>query len=270
MSFVVDGLTPGKQYLFRIRATNSVGHSEFSPNSVIKMSTKDVPGTMKLPECAKALREGANNWIEYWDEREETCFYFNKLTGERAESQPPSFSPDGQPDQTESVLFRKKRYKLMRDIHIDEESPHAVHKMEVCRATALAGAYKHMGTMTRRELQLRFQVEYENEPGIDSGGLVKDWFLLVSRKLMAPEEGLFCKTDDKAHNQINMNHFKENHLSWFKFAGKFVGKAIFDQHIVDLRFTDVMYKHMLNSAITFEDMKHIDPVFCKSLEVLYY
>lgn len=61
---MVDGLSPGQQYLFRIRATNSVGHSSFSPSSVIRMSTKDKPGSMSLPDCAQALRSGANNWIE--------------------------------------------------------------------------------------------------------------------------------------------------------------------------------------------------------------
>jgi E3 ubiquitin-protein ligase HUWE1 len=221
---------------------------------------------MKLPECAQALRNGANNWIEYWDEREEKCFYFNNLTNDRSETQPLSFSPEAQPDQTENVEFRKKRYKLMRDIHASEAS-HGVHKMEVLRETVLEQTFKHVANMTKQELYHRFQIEYTNEPGIDSGGLVKDWFLLVSRKLVASEEGLFCKTEDKAHNQINMNHFKDDHQAWYKFAGKFIGKAIFDRQIVDVRFTEVMYKHMLGVTVTFDDMKHIDPVFCKSLEV---
>lgn len=263
-NIVVDDLEPGQLYLFRIRATNSMGDSEFSPTSVIRMSTREKPGTMKLPECAEKLRSGANHWSEFWDPRGEKVFYFNKLTGNVSPTQPPDFDPQRRGLQPESVRFRKKRQKFLQQVHVGR--PTGTHKFEVARATVLNDTFKHMAKMGEEVLKLRFQVEYKGEAGIDSGGLVKDWFLHVSRALVATEEGLFCKTDDKAHVQFNNNHFKENHLSWFKFAGKLVGKAIYDRHTVDVRFNEIIYKHLLKKEIDFADMKRIDPVFCKSLE----
>lgn len=140
----------------------------------------------------------------YWDERSEKCFYFNKCTGDRSETQPPSFSPDTRTDRNDSVVFMRKRNRFMRDLH--QNAPSGVHKFVVARAGVLQETYKHLTKISEEVLKLRFQIEYKGELGIDSGGLSKvggfavhraihypsirqDWFLLVSRKLVASEEG---------------------------------------------------------------------------------
>ena len=49
----------------------------------------------------------------------------------------------------------------------------------------------------------------------------------------------------------------------------FLAQAIYDRQTVDVRFNEIIYKHMLKQPIDFDDMKHVDPIFCKSLEVTH-
>ena len=39
------------------------------------------------------------------------------------------------------------------------------------------------------ELKKKVRVTFEGEPGVDLGGLTKEWFLLLTRKVFHPDYG---------------------------------------------------------------------------------
>lgn len=43
-----------------------------------------------------------------------------------------------------------------------------------------------------------------------------------------------------------------NHLDFFKFVGRIVGKALYDGQFIDAYFTRSFYKHMLGQTLTYE------------------
>lgn len=43
-----------------------------------------------------------------------------------------------------------------------------------------------------------------------------------------------------------------NHLDFFKFVGRCVGKALHDGHLIDAYFTRSFYKHMLAQPLTYQ------------------
>lgn len=47
-------------------------------------------------------------------------------------------------------------------------------------------------------------------------------------------------------------------MKYFKFIGRFVGKALYDGHLLDCFFTRSFYKHILGQPLTFHDMEDID------------
>nr|GFB89813.1 hypothetical protein [Tanacetum cinerariifolium] len=59
--------------------------------------------------------------------------------------------------------------------------------------------------------------------------------------------------------------FQTEHLSYFKFVGRVVGKALFDGQLLDVRFTRSFYKHMLGVKVTYHDIEAIDPGYFKNL-----
>ena len=56
-----------------------------------------------------------------------------------------------------------------------------------------------------RHLRKKLQVEFVGEPGLDAGGLAKEWFLLMAEALLDPALNLF-DTDP------------ETQLKWFKLT----------------------------------------------------
>ena len=57
-----------------------------------------------------------------------------------------------------------------------------------------------------------------------------------------------------------------DHLAYFKFIGRVVGKALYDGQLLDAHFTRSFYKHILGTPITYEDIEAIDPDYYKNLK----
>ncbi len=58
------------------------------------------------------------------------------------------------------------------------------------------------------------------------------------------------------------------HLEHYRFLGRVIGNAIFDQQLVGHRMAKYIYKHMLGWPIQFEDLKDIDEDFYRNLKQL--
>jgi len=72
---------------------------------------------------------------------------------------------------------------------------------------------------------------------------------------------------DNATFQPNINSFiNPDHLSYFKFVGRIIGKALFDSQMLDAYFTRSFYKHMLGIPVSYQDMEVIDPEYYKNLK----
>ena len=56
-----------------------------------------------------------------------------------------------------------------------------------------------------------------------------------------------------------------DHLDFFKFVGRVVGKALHAGQAIDAHFTRSFYKHMLGAALRYEDIEAVDPAFFKNL-----
>ncbi|MES1904480.1 MAG: E3 ubiquitin-protein ligase huwe1 [Paramarteilia canceri] len=59
-----------------------------------------------------------------------------------------------------------------------------------------------------------------------------------------------------------------HHLSYFKFIGRLIGRAIFDKKLLDCCFTRSFYKQMLGKPVNFEDLENEDYDFYKGLKFL--
>jgi len=49
-----------------------------------------------------------------------------------------------------------------------------------------------------------------------------------------------------------------NYLDLFTFIGKVVGKALWDQHLLDCYFVKSFYKLILNISLTYHDLEDYD------------
>ena len=68
--------------------------------------------------------------------------------------------------------------------------------------------------------------KFDNEVGLDYGGLAREWFFLLSKEMFNPYYGLFeSSATDNYTLQINPNSgiCNEEHISYFKFIGRVAG-----------------------------------------------
>ena len=83
---------------------------------------------------------------------------------------------------------------------------------------------------TAGEMRGRISVQFQGEEGIDAGGLTREWFIILSREIFNPNWGLFRPSaEGQSTYQPNPHsHINADHLAYFRFVGRVIGKAIAD------------------------------------------
>ena len=89
------------------------------------------------------------------------------------------------------------------------------------------------------------------EEGQDAGGLLREWYLIMSREIFNPMYALFMTSPgDRVTYTINpSSHCNSNHLSYYKFVGRVMAKAIYDNKLLECYFTRSFYKHILGVPV---------------------
>lgn len=65
-------------------------------------------------------------------------------------------------------------------------------EIKVRRSNILEDSYRIITTANRVELlKTKLWIEFENEVGLDYGGLAREWFFLLSKEMFNPYYGLF-------------------------------------------------------------------------------
>ncbi|KAG2678263.1 hypothetical protein I3760_12G135800 [Carya illinoinensis] len=117
------------------------------------------------------------------------------------------------------------------------------------------------------DLKGRLNVQFQGEEGIDAGGLTREWYQLLSRVIFDKGALLFTTVGNNATFQPNPNSvYQTEHLSYFKFVGRVVAKALFDGQLLDVYFTRSFYKHILGAKVTYHDIEAVDPDYYKNLK----
>ena len=105
---------------------------------------------------------------------------------------------------------------------------------------------------------------------IFAGGLLREWYGIMARELFNPDYALFTISQGEKATYLpnRMSECNPNHLSYFKFAGRIVAKAIFDNKLLDCYFTRSFYKHILGKPVSYTDMEAEDYTFYQGLVYL--
>ncbi|KAE8293436.1 E3 ubiquitin-protein ligase HUWE1 [Larimichthys crocea] len=113
-------------------------------------------------------------------------------------------------------------------------------------------------------------IVFEGEEGQDAGGLLREWYMIISREMFNPMYALFrTSPGDRVTYTINpSSHCNPNHLSYFKFVGRVVAKAVYDNRLLECYFTRSFYKHILGKSVRYTDMESEDYPFFQGLVYL--
>ena len=140
-------------------------------------------------------------------------------------------------------------------------------RLKVRRNNVFLDSYNVIRNLKTEELRRKLVIEFVNEPGIDQGGLIREFYSLLSREIFNPGYCLFKTSANNVTFQPSpQSYINDQHLNYFKFVGRVFGKGLHDGFMMDAFFTRSFYKHMLGQALTIYDMEDIDPEYFKNLK----
>ncbi|KAL5963585.1 putative E3 ubiquitin-protein ligase HERC4 [Taenia solium] len=137
---------------------------------------------------------------------------------------------------------------------------------EVSRSRLISDTLDHLAMHSPADLKRPLKVRFSDEEAIDDGGVLKEFFILIMRELLNPAYGMF-----KEYPESRMLWFNESNMespSMFNMVGALCGLAIYNSIIIDLCFPTALFKKLLDEKPTLEDLKELDPVVAKSLQML--
>jgi E3 ubiquitin-protein ligase HUWE1 len=125
-------------------------------------------------------------------------------------------------------------------------------KLNIRRQNVFEDAYHQLRLRNADEMRGKLHVSFRHEEGVDAGGLSREFFSILAKEMFNPNYALFTSTEDGCTFQPNMHSsINPDHLSYFRFVGRIVGKAILDGYLLDAHFTRSLYKHMLGLKVRY-------------------
>jgi HECT-domain (ubiquitin-transferase) len=131
--------------------------------------------------------------------------------------------------------------------------------VQVARDRVFDESYAQLKHLTAERWKGQMGVEFVDEQGIDEGGLTKEWFILISQEIFNPDRALFLQSNAGTTYYPNpMSSIQHEHISLFKFIGRIVGKALYEQQLLDCYFVKALYKIILGMPLTYHDVEDFD------------
>lgn len=165
--------------------------------------------------------------------------------------------------------FDNKRNYFNQQLHKRTNRDHYPSlQLNVRRQYVFEDSYHQLQGRSGDEIKYgKLTVRFYDEEGVDAGGVSREWFSVLARQMFDPNYALFkTSAADKLTYQPNRASWvNPDHLSFFTFVGRVIGKAIYDGRLLDAYFTRSFYKHILGRQVDYRDVEAIDPEYYKSL-----
>lgn len=136
--------------------------------------------------------------------------------------------------------FRKKHFwfvEALRTGGVQRPWGEGHIRLVVARARLLEDSFGQLMSLTRPQQMRRWmRVQFAHEPGVDAGGLEREWFILISKALTDPALGLFVQEPPGSGaygiNPAALHAFgagargRRLALQHYYFAGRVLGKVM--------------------------------------------
>jgi len=144
--------------------------------------------------------------------------------------------------------------------------------MRICvrREHLLVDSIEAIMSLGREDLRKIWRFEFMGEAGIDAGGLTKEWFLLVTAAIFDADSGLWLSSEGNQMlmriNPASQATCPEDHLVYFRFLGRVLGKTLFEGQIVSGHMVQYLYKYLLGWPVCFDDLESVDADLYQNLK----
>ncbi|KAL8948008.1 MAG: hypothetical protein Q9222_005767 [Ikaeria aurantiellina] len=167
--------------------------------------------------------------------------------------------------------FDNKRNYFNRRLHsrgTEARHPQPPLQLNVRRDQVFMDSYKFIHFMSGDEIKYgKLNIRFHGEEGVDAGGVTREWFQVMSRQMFNPDYALFVPvaSDRTTFHPNKLSKVNEEHLDFFKFIGRIIGKALYEGRALDCHFSRAVYKRILGKSVSIKDMETLDLDYYKSL-----
>ncbi|KAH7156147.1 hypothetical protein EDB81DRAFT_378977 [Dactylonectria macrodidyma] len=169
--------------------------------------------------------------------------------------------------------FDNKRNYFNRSVHSrsgnsQSRPSYAPLQLSVRREHVFHDSFKSLYFKSGDEMKFgKLNIRFHGEEGVDAGGVTREWFQVLSRQMFDPNYVLFTpvSSDRTTFHPNKLSGINDEHLMFFKFIGRIIGKALYEGRLLDCYFSRAVYKRILGKSVSVKDMESFDPDYYKSL-----
>ncbi|RMZ32370.1 hypothetical protein D0859_03491 [Hortaea werneckii] len=166
--------------------------------------------------------------------------------------------------------FDNKRTYFNRKLRSrgDARVPHPSLQLNIRRDNVFMDSYKSLYFKSAEEIKYgKLNIRFHGEEGIDAGGVSREWFGSMARQMFNPDYALFnpVASDRTTFHPNPHSDVNEEHLSFFKFIGRIIGKALYEGRLLDCHFSRAVYRRILGRTVSLKDMESLDLDYYRSL-----
>ncbi|KAL4780721.1 hypothetical protein BJX76DRAFT_360559 [Aspergillus varians] len=167
--------------------------------------------------------------------------------------------------------FDNKRNYFTRRVHsrgAEPRHPHPPLQLAVRRDQVFLDSFRSLYFKSADELKHgKLNVRFHGEEGVDAGGVTREWFQVLARGMFNPDYALFIPVaaDKTTFHPNRLSAINPEHLMFFKFIGRIIGKALYEGRVLDCHFSRAVYKCILGRNVSIKDMETLDLDYYKSL-----
>ena len=166
--------------------------------------------------------------------------------------------------------FDNKRNYFTRRLHTrtDQRHPQPPLQLSVRRDQVFLDSFKSLYFKSPEEMKFgKLSIRFHGEEGVDAGGVTREWFQVMSRQMFNADYALFIPvaSDRTTFHPNVLSHINPEHLMFFKFIGRVIGKALYEGRALDCHFSRAVYKRILGKPVSIKDMETLDLDYYKSL-----
>jgi E3 ubiquitin-protein ligase HUWE1 len=168
--------------------------------------------------------------------------------------------------------FDNKRNYFTRRLHSrgqEVRQPHPSLQLSVRRDQVFLDSFKHLYYKKPEEFKYgKLSIRFAGEEGVDAGGVTREWFQALTKQMFDPNYALFIPVaaDRTTFHPNSESAINEQHLTFFKFIGRIIGKALYEGRVLDCHFSRAVYKRILGRSISIKDMESLDNDYAKNLQ----
>ncbi|KAI1106771.1 hypothetical protein F4804DRAFT_329966 [Jackrogersella minutella] len=167
--------------------------------------------------------------------------------------------------------FDNKRNWFNRSVHNKQQvgqRPHPLLQLQVRREHVFHDSFKSLYFKSGEEMKFgKLSIRFHGEEGVDAGGVTREWFQVLARQMFDANYALFVpvSSDRTTFHPNKLSGINDEHLMFFKFIGRIIGKALYEGRLLDCYFSRAVYKRILGKPVSVKDMESFDPDYYKSL-----